>query len=598
MTPEAAFVLIVIGIAMVLFVTEALRSDLVALLVLVTLGVSGILTPQEAFSGFSRSAVITIIGIFILTAGLEKTGVTHTLGVHLVRLGGFTEGRMMVVLMLAAAFLSLFMNNIAAGSVLLPVAVGVARERNISPSKLMMPLAFGILLGGMATLLTTSNILASAVLRDNGLEPFNLLSFAPAGIPAVFVGIVYMYFFGRKLLPRRAPADWERMLQAGRATLADIYGLRERWFHARVPAHSPLVGKSLSDVGLGRELGVNVVAIVYDGKSRLAPPPSTRLQLGDILYLEAREEQIDSLRTRGLEVQTAPPTPDLNEENIRLFEVVLSPRSTLFGKTLRQIHFREKFDLNVLAIWRDSKPRRVDIGDMQLQHGDALLVLGPAQRAKLLAVEPDFIVLTASAEEGLRNSKAWLAAGIMAITLLISAVGVVQIAEAMLLGALAMVLVGALTMDEAYQSIEWRVIFFIAGMLPAGLALVKTGAAAWIANLLISMLGSFTPVVVMAGLMVLTMLLTQVMSGPATIVILAPIALTTAQQLHSNPTTFVLATALAASMAFLTPLGHPINVLVMGPGGYKFNDYFRVGAVLTVLLLVFFVALLPLVYGI
>jgi len=505
---------------------------------------------------------------------------------------------MLIALMGSAAFLSLFMNNIAAGAVLLPVAVGVARERKISPSKLMMPLAFGTLLGGMATLLTTSNILASTVLRDNNLPPFDFLTFAPIGIPAVILGIGYMFFIGRRLLPRRAPTDWTRLMQAGRGQLADIYGLRERWFEARVPAASPLVGETLPETGLGQELGVNVIAVMFNGKARLAPPPTTRLRAGDVLYLQAREEQVEPLRARGLEVNAKAPPSDLSSENIRLFEVVLSPRSTAIGRTLRELRFREKYGLSVVAIWREGRPRRIGVGTLPLEGGDALLVLGPTNRAQMLQAEPDFIVLSHTVEEDVRRSKAVWAAIIMIVTLAVSAVGIVPLAVAMLVGALAMVLAGALTMDEAYAAIDWRVIFLIAGMLPLGLALSKTGAAAFLSNLLVTTLGGFGSPVVLGGLLAVTVLLTQVMGGQAAIVILAPIAIAAATQLHSNPSTFVLGAALASSMAFLTPLGHPINVLVMGPGGYKVADYFRVGALLTVALFILIMVLLPLLYGI
>lgn len=599
MTLQGVFVLIVLGIAALLFITERLRTDLVALLVLLALGVSGILTTREALAGFSSSAVITILGVFILSAALEKTGVTRTLGTALVRLGGVTEGGMMLALMLGGAFLSLFMNNIAAGAVLLPAAVGIARERKISPSRLMMPLSFGTLLGGMSTLLTTTNILANATLRANDLPGFNLLTFAPIGICAVLVGTAYMFFVGRRLLPHRAPADWTRLMQAGRVPLADIYGLRERWFQARVLPGSPLLTKTLGELELGAALGVNILALEHNGQMRLAPPPTTRLQSGDNLVLQARQEQLDALHARGLEVaSTTPDLGALGDEVMGLFEVVLSPRSSALGKTLREIHFRDKFGLNVIAIWREGRPRRVGVGDMKLQQGDTLLVLGPRRRAQLLQAEPDFIVLMSIEEEGLRRSKAKFAAGIMAVSLAAGATGFVSVAEAMLAGALGVVLAGALTMDEAYQAIEWRVIFLIAGMLPAGVAMTKTGAASFIANGLVSLVGAYGPLAVLLVLMLVTIALTQVMSGQATIAILAPIAFSTAQVLGTNTFTFVLGAALASSMAFLTPLGHPVNMLVMGPGGYKFNDYARVGGLLTLLLVIVCILLLPVLYGV
>lgn len=598
MTTDALFLLLALVVASIFFVTEWLRADLVALLLLVTLGIAGILTPQEVLSGFSRSAVITILAVFILTAALEKTGVSQQLGTALVRLGGDTEGRLLVALMLSGAFLSLFMNNIAAGAVLLPAAVGIARERKISPSKLMMPLAFGTTLGGMATLLTTVNILANVTLRDNNLAPFGLFDYAPMGIPLIILGVAYMFFIGRRWLPHRAPTDWARMLRVSRGQLSDIYGLRERWLRARVMPTSPLVGKRLIDSGLGRELGVNVLAIMNGGRSRLSPPRTEIVHAGDVFYLQARPEQVKELQERGLALEgDLLSVEPWGVTTLRLFEVILSPRSNAVGKTLRELHFREKFDSNVIAIWRDGRPRRVAIGELSLQQGDALLVLGSRERMNLLQSETDYIVLAEAQDESLRRSKAPFAAIIMIVTLLASASGFISVAEAMLAGALAMVLARALTMDEAYQSVEWRAIFLIAAMLPVGLAMTKTGAAAWLGNLLVTVFGGFHPLVVLGAILLLTMLLTQVMSGQAAVVILAPIALAAALQLHASPRTFVMGAALAASLAFLTPLGHPVNVLVTGPGGYKFADFFRVGALLTVIVIAALLILLPVIWG-
>lgn len=596
---DAVLVLLLVAVASLFLITEWLRADLVALLLLVALGVSRVLTPQETLSGFSRSAVITILAIFILTAGLAKTGATRALGARVVRWSGTSERRMIVVLMLVAAFLSLFMNNIAAASVLLPVAVGVSRERQISPSKLMMPLAFGSLLGGTATLLTTSNILVSSALRDAGYTSFGLFDFAPIGVPVVALGILYMVLVGRKLLPRRAPADWERLMLTSRTRLADIYGIRERWVHARVPLGSPLEGQTLEQVGLGRELGVNVVAMIHNGKSRFAPPPSEHLHAGGDLFLQARDEQLEPLRARGLEIQTdRTMVYSLTSDDIGLFEVVLAPRSQALGKTLREIHFREKYGLSVLAIWSEGRPRRVGLGDMPLRPGHALLVLGPRERARLLQNDGDFIVLMDTVEEGLRTKRMPHAIVIMAVAIALAGSGVLATAEAMLAGALAMVLVGALTMDEAYQAIEWRSIFLIAGMLPLGTALDKTEAAHALGQWMVQLLGGLGPVAVMAGLLISATILTQIMSGQATAVILAPIAIHAAERAQANPHAFALAVAYGCSLAFLSPIAHPANVLVMGPGGYRFADYLRVGIALTILLIALISQLLSIGWGV
>ncbi len=598
MSSSAMVVLGLLVLAALLFITEWLRADLVALLLLVVLGATNILTSQETLSGFSRSAVITILAIFILTAGLSKTGATRALGRRLIRWSGKSETSLVVVLMAASAFLSLFMNNIAAASVLLPVAIGASRERQVSSSKLMMPLAFGSILGGMATLFTTANILVSAALRDAGYVAFGLLDFAPIGVPVTLVGIVYMLWIGRRWLPNRAPNELERLMASGQNGLANAYNLGERWFQATVLAESELIGMTLTEAGLGRDLGVNIVAIMRNHQTRLAPLPTERFQLGDVLVLQARAEQIDALTVHGLRVQPAPLQQELLiSDASSLFEVVPAPRSRAIGKTLRELHWREKFGMNVVAIWRDGRARRVGVGDLPIQFGDALLVLGALDRVRMLQAENDFIVATDRVEEGLRTRKMPYAIAIMAGTILVASTGWLPTAEAMLAGALLMVLIGALTMDEAYQAIEWRSIFLIAGMLPLGLALSKTGVAAAIGNSLVNVLGGWGALAVVGGLLIITTLLTQVMSGQATAVILAPIAIQAAQTVHADPRAFALAVAYGCSLAFLTPLSHPSNILVMGPGGYKFMDYVRVGSLLTVILIVLILALLALLGG-
>lgn len=594
MSFSAWFVLSLVAVAAVFFITEWLRADLVALFLLVILGATNILTPQETLSGFSRSAVITILSIFILTAGLSKTGATHALGKRLMRWSGKSEASLIVVLMAASAFLSLFMNNIAAASVLLPVAIGASRERQVSSSKLMMPLAFGSILGGMATLLTTSNILVSAALRDAGYAAFGLLDFAPLGVPITLVGIIYMLWIGRHLLPNRAPNDLERLMAMSQDGLANTYALGERWFQARVLPDSELIGMSLADAGLGRDLGVNIVAILRNHQTHLAPMPTDCFQSEDVLVLQARAEQVATLEARGLSIRPEPLSQDLLiSDESSLFEIVPAPRSRALGKTLRELHWREKFQINVVAIWRDGRARRVGVGDMPLQFGDALLALGALDRARMLQAEGDFIVATDRIEEGLRTKKMPYAIAIMAMAIIVASIGWLPTAEAMLAGALLMVLIGAITMDEAYQAIEWRSIFLIAAMLPVGLALSKTGAASAIGTQLIALLGGLGALAIVAGLLVITTLLTQVMSGQATAVILAPIAIQAATSMHADPRAFALAVAYGCSLAFLTPLSHPSNVLVMGPGGYRFADYLRVGALLTVILIGLILALVP-----
>lgn len=604
---SALITLIILTAAIILFLTNRLRADVVALLVLVSLGVTAVLTPQETFSGFSRSAVITIIAVFILAQGLSLTGVSEYVGKWLLKVSGESEMRLVVLVMLCGAFLSLFMNNIAAASVLLPAVSGAAYQRNIRLSRLLMPLAFGTILGGMATLFTTTNIVMSGLLREHELAGFGVLDFTPLGIPVALAGILYMAFIGRRFLPAQSPTEQLAALPPLRDQghenghdLTDVYRLDERLFRARVPQGSALHEKPLTQSTFREVYNLNVVGLERDGKAILAPSPDTQLQTGDVLVLEG---SLEEFLTKDVEPYLEIlPMPDIQERDLEssdivVTEIVLTPRSNILGKTLKEINFREKFGFSALAIWRAGRPIRRGMTSLRLEFGDALLLQGLRQRLHLLRDETDFILLSKEIDPypALRRKKMWLATVIMVIALLAAATNTIPAAEAMLGGSLLMILTNCLTIDEAYGAIDWKSVFLVAGMLPMGVALTKTGIAAFVADTLIMTVGSYGPYTLLIGLFIFTTLLTQVISGPAVVAMIGPLALEAASQLHINPHTIAMGVALATSMAFLTPLGHPVNILVMGPGGYKFSDYFKVGLPLSILAALVILILLPLV---
>lgn len=598
MSLDLGITLAVLVVAAGLMVSNRLRPDLVALLAVVTLGASGVLTTQETFSGFSRSAVITLLAIFILAEGLQQSGVAAVVAGWIIRATRGREARMVVVVMLAGSLFSLVMNNIASAAVLLPGVSTAAKRSGVSPSRVLMPLAFSTILGGMATLLTTSNIVVSTLLQDRGFEGFGLLDFAPMGLVIVVVGIGYMALVGRRRLPVQSMA--ERFPEAAAPDLVGIYRLPERLFRARVPPGSRLIGRPLTESTLREDFRLDVVAVERDGRTRRQPPPDFVVELGDVLVVQG---DLADFRRRDIEpfLEILPPrdwSEELQSTNTAVVEALLAPRSSLEGKTLREAHFRDRFGMTVLAVWRAGQPLSGGLTDLPLQLGDGLLLQGRRKRLEHLRDEPDLIVLDEhrDGETRVPVGRRWLAAAVMVTTLVVAVVSPLSIGEVMLSGALVMVLLRLLSMDQAYQAIEWRTIFLVAGMLPLGIALSKTGAADLLAHGVLAAAGPWGPRAIMGGLFLLTALLVQAINGAAVAAVMAPVAITAATGAGMDPRAVAMAVALGTSMAFITPLGHPVNLLVMGSGGYTFRDYMRVGGPMALLLFLVVMLVLPLIW--
>ncbi len=586
MTLPIALLLAIIVIASVLMVATRLRPDLVALLTLVALGLSGLVTPAEAFAGFSGPAVITILSIFIISEGLQQTGVTHAMGRGLLRLSGRGEAQAVLVTILAAATLSLFMNNIAAAGVLLPAVISLSRQTSIPPSRLLMPLAFGTILGGMATLLTTANIIVSGALRDAGLVPFGLLDFLPVGILIVLAGTVYMVLLGRRLLPSRYPAGQAARAVRLRAELESLYGIERSLRELEVLPGSRLAGLSLEQGNWARDLGLSVVGVARNGQVQVAPPREETIRVGDVLFTQGAQDA-RLLEDNGLRLLGEPAVPlQITDEEVVLGEVVLSPRARVAGRTLRQLHFREKYGLNVLALWRQGQPMRTGVADLTLQAGDAILVQGTASRMRQLREERDFLLMEEDPEAVLNPGKMRLAAGIGLLTLAVAAIGWLPVSIITLSGATLMLLTGCLSMDDAYRSVDWKSVFLIAGMWPLGTAIASTGLAGRIASSLTQLSAGAGTLAVAGILLLVATVLNQLIAGQAAVpIMLAPIGLALAQSTGVDPRSLAMAVALGSSLAFPTPIGHPANTLVMGSGGYTVRDYLRVGGPLTLIVL-------------
>ena len=587
-------------IALVLFFTNKIPADLVALLVVVALGLTGILTPQEAFSGFSRSAVITILAIFIIAEALQRTGVTEQVGNILIKVGGKSELHLIVAVMIAGAFLSLFMNNIAAAAVLLPAVSGAARKANVTISKVLIPLAFSTILGGMATLLTTSNIVLSSLLQDNNLEGFSLVDFAPVGVPMVVVGILYIALVGRRQLRGDSAVDRTVAPSSHTKDLVETYHLDENLFRAKVPENSFLINKKIAECTLREDFSVSIVAIERDGKRLFSISPETVIEDGDTLILEGKEEDF---RRRDVEpFMEHLESPEWHEQDFQsraltVVEAMLSPRSRLIGETLRSSHFRDKYGMNVLAIWRRDEEIIINLADVPLEFGDALLLQGPREKFAVMRDDPDLILLMQKEVAAITVPGKGRAALLIVIAALILAIMLPDLTGAIMLGgALAMMLTGILTTEQAYSSISWKTVFLVAGILPMGIALTKTNAAAMLANVIISALGPLGPLALLAGLLLTTIFFVQAINGAAVAAIIGPIAIQVAQQTNMNPRTLTMGVALATSMAFITPLGHPVNILVMSPGGYNFRDFVKIGLPLTIILFIVVMIILPIVW--
>jgi len=778
MTGDIALVLGILAISLILFVSEIIRMDVVALMVLGALAITGLVGADDAFAGFSNSAVITVWAMFILSEGLTRTGIADIIGRQVMRIAGRREISMIVVIMITGAVLSAFMNNIGVAALMLPVVVEVARRTRIPASRLLMPLAYSTLLGGLMTLIgTPPNLLISESLERGGYEPFKLFDFTPMGAGIMFVGVLFIALFGRLLLPARKA---ERDRGISQRNLRARYKLHERTFMMRIPYNSVLVGKTLAESRIGQSTGLIILALMRDGRSEPLPSRQTLLRGGDGILVQGRVDQFRELRRmsdlviereapvlksmvaekvryaeatlgegsnlvgellrdagfrtrfdvavvgvhrRGgyrltnlaylplragdrillqgevdavaqlekfsdfdnVEMFTADTlserypsderlfvvrlpkdsalsdvtlaksrltdafdfrvvsifrdsqlkvmprgdevlhegdllliegqTSDLDvlrgfqelkidervpanlgafeSERLTLLDATLDPRSRLAGKTVGELNFRERYGIELAGIEREGDAVSSDLARERLQIGDALLLLGPRDRLQLLASDSDFLTLTPLGQEPPDTRRAPLAAAIMLGVVLSVMLGYAPISVAAVVGGTIMVLTRCLSMEQAYRAIDWRAIFLIAGMLPLGTAMQDTGAATYLADQVMALLGDAGPWPVIMGLYILTAMATMIIPTAALVVLMSPIVLSAMSDMGLAPETAMMAVAMAASASFTSPISHPANILVMGPGGYRFVDYLKVGVPLTIVVFITVMVLLP-----
>lgn len=593
MTAENILVLLILLGAIILFVSEKLRADVVALLVLLAVIVTGLLTVDQALQGFASPAVVTVWAVFIISGGLQRSGTADVIGKKLLQWAGSNETRLLFFLMLGAGIMSAFMNNIGAVAILMPAVISIGRQRNISPSKLLMPLAFAALLGGNMTLIgTPPNILASSIMQEYGVEPFRFFDFLPTGLLVLGAGISYMMLIGRKLIPDRIPAGG----------YAQEYHVRDYLAEVQIAPTSELVGQSLNETNLGSDYNLNVVYIQSNQQEKLSAVTSHILQAGEILLLEGQPQDIVNARQTYQLQQVSNNAPDnwaeeTEQDDWHLAEITLGPNTLLEGKTLRQINFREHYQLSVLALRHNGVDQQVNaLNELPIRFGDSLLVQGPREKFSDLLNNENWLVLESPNIEKRRTQKIPLASGILLLVVVLAAFGVFPIAALMIAGAMAMVIGRVVSMDEAYRFIDWKAVFLIAGMLPLGVAMENTGTAQLLADNLIALTGGWGAVAVLCTLFVLTALLTEVISNAAAAVLVIPIAIDVAFNLNLNAHPFVMATVIAASTSFLMPIGHQVNIIIFGAGGYQFFDYARAGVWLNLILLLLVAVFVPIVW--
>jgi di/tricarboxylate transporter len=600
LTIEIGLVLAILLGSVVLFATDKLRPDLVALLVLVVLAVTQLVTPQEAFSGFANPAVVTVVAIFVVSEGLFQTGVADFLSLRILKVAKSSEPRLLIILMTTVGFMSAFINNVGATAVFLPAVLVIARRVRLTPSKLLIPLAYASAMGGNLTLIgTPPNLLASAALREFpgcenfsfGCQGFGFFDFAPMGILILITGVLYMAFVGRHILPSYDT----------HTDLPENYQVRRYLSEIRVLPDSPLVGKSLVESRFGEAYNLTIIGIIRDGKDQLAIRRRDQLRANDLLLVEGSLDKILKVhQSQGLRIEPyeeyRPEEAELESQEAGIVEVIIDVGSSLAGQSLKEIGFREKYRLSVLALRRRGHSIAGSMGDEPLRPGDVLLVQGRRQHTALLKADPNFLLLEPTHLETRRTDKAPLAIGVLLVALALATADWIHISIAAVIVSIIMILVGVITINEAYKSIDWQSVFLIGGMLPLGVAMETSNAAKFLADWILALMSGVGPLGILLGLYILSGLMTQAMSNAATPVLLAPIAINIALDLGADPRAFLLTVVVAASASFLTPIAHQSNILVFGPGGYKFTDFTKVGLGLTLLYMVLVAFALPLIW--
>ena len=589
MTFEIGLLLALTVGCVVLFSIERISPDVTALMLVLALVFTGLLKPSAAFQGFGSETVIMILGLLILTAALLRTGVVDLVGAKILRFTGKSPVRLLIVVMLATASLSAFMSNTAATAFFVPVVIGMARRARINPRGLLLPLAFASILTSSVTFISTStNIVVNGLMTAHGMESMGMFELAPVGLPIAAAGLIYMGIVGTWWIRAGRNKPDADAAKTPRVYLSEVV----------VTPGSKLVGKTLGEAALGQDLDFTVVRIMRDKTEYLAPRANTIVQEGDVLLVEASPEELLKIKdTAGIEIKADMKLgdPTLPEEQLGIVEVILLSKSPLIGRTLKSIGFRDRYGLQVLGISRHGQVLQKKISELPLKIGDILLIQGPRTEIAILEADKTFQVIQTLDDRQPKRKRAPMAIAIFVGVLLLATFKVMPFSVAVILGSVLAFLTRCISPEEAYRELEWKAVILIGSMLALGTAMSQTGAAKYLASLIVQWTSGLEPEWLLGGFFVLTVILTQPMSNQAAAVVVLPIALQTAEQLGVNPRTFAMMVAVAASCSYVTPL-EPSCLMVYGPGGYRFWDFLKVGSLLTVIIGIIAVVMVPRVW--